>query len=848
MGIELLFPFLASLFVMLGLRHMDQSNSQTGQIRLYAQKLMEELHQTALAKAQILKDARIDLEVLIKQSRKQNEETSELLGHVKSYWEDLKTGREELDRLQHEIQWMSKTAENLQKQKKELESGVTYLQNHKDEIHSISNDLDLLREEAESVLIAFQEKLNYRSDEILTSLSGKLGELEKLMMAKTDSIDKSIDDFSSYSKEKLETIAENLIEETLERAERGKKELQTFLNSFKTLEEEVDHKTQKFEDLAITLSEKTDQFERQLEERADLTFQSLESKLSRTEKDIHNKLKEYYSTLEESKSKTESDLDFFMKDLRSETRKTFEDEVFRVHTEKSTEILNTIQEAETKAQELQKLISIKLQETDLYLEEWKQAFHKSADQAFDHLESKSELLYEESKERNKDLENAITQNWIVFQKSKEELEAEWTNLRDKATSELKNKAEAFLSLQEEQLKNLNGIMDEKISSQVLGYFDTGKTTISDLETKIKNHITDQRKQLENLLKESKQNSKLMLSEFQSGLQEEITGVEDSYKLMIQNAETEIEKTKETLDQWKSEVDQLLKDSMDSKKFDLSEMDNRIRSLSERWSNFQIEIEPTLNKTQDLIELKNEVVSSMEALRNEKINIEETLKSISQIDEKKDELAEIQSMFDSRKQEMQSVLEEISFLESEIQNSKSIQSQIGDKLISMERELLKIESREEDLQTSLQDKESRIESLSSYEKSFIDADAKFEKIEGLLLDLSEKHKQVVQLQKRMDEIKGSSQEIKDDLESLLGEADQTFERLSGFLDVVQNQTYAINHSESRKKSSSSDSLIQRKKNTILSLYHNYNWPPDAISEKLNIEKSLVDSILAEKRNV
>lgn len=228
MGFELLIPFLGSLLVVMGLRQLDKANSHTGHLRNFTQKLMEELHKTALSKVQTLKDVRTDLELLIKQSRKQNEDTQALLGHVQSYWEDMQSGKAELDQLRGEIQWMGKTAENLQKQKRDLENGIVYLQNHKEEIISISQDLTTLREEAESILTAFSEKLNIRSDELLNSLAHKISEMEKLLKTKTEGIDRSIEEFSQFSKDKLETIAENLIEETLERAERGKKNSKVF--------------------------------------------------------------------------------------------------------------------------------------------------------------------------------------------------------------------------------------------------------------------------------------------------------------------------------------------------------------------------------------------------------------------------------------------------------------------------------------------------------------------------------------------------------------------------------------------------------------------------------------------
>ena len=48
MGIEILIPFIASIAVTIGLRRLDKSNTKLSQIKRYAGKLSEEIHQTAL--------------------------------------------------------------------------------------------------------------------------------------------------------------------------------------------------------------------------------------------------------------------------------------------------------------------------------------------------------------------------------------------------------------------------------------------------------------------------------------------------------------------------------------------------------------------------------------------------------------------------------------------------------------------------------------------------------------------------------------------------------------------------------------------------------------------------------
>lgn len=110
----------------------------------------------------------------------------------------------------------------------------------------------------------------------------------------------------------------------------------------------------------------------------------------------------------------------------------------------------------------------------------------------------------------------------------------------------------------------------------------------------------------------------------------------------------------------------------------------------------------------------------------------------------------------------------------------------------------------------------------------------------MVDLSERHKQISTLQHRMEDLKSGAVVVKEDLEGLLSEADDKFEKLSGFLDAVGAVTDPPQAGKS--KDSSKDHLIQRKKATVLNLYHNFQWSAETIAEKLNLETGLVNTIL------
>jgi len=74
MGLELLFPFLASVGITILLRRMDKSNYKLSQIKRYTGKLQDELQEIAMEKIQSVKDSGIELEISLKQTRKLSEE------------------------------------------------------------------------------------------------------------------------------------------------------------------------------------------------------------------------------------------------------------------------------------------------------------------------------------------------------------------------------------------------------------------------------------------------------------------------------------------------------------------------------------------------------------------------------------------------------------------------------------------------------------------------------------------------------------------------------------------------------------------------------------------------------
>jgi DNA repair exonuclease SbcCD ATPase subunit len=181
------------------------------------------------------------------------------------------------------------------------------------------------------------------------------------------------------------------------------------------------------------------------------------------------------------------------------------------------------------------------------------------------------------------------------------------------------------------------------------------------------------------------------------------------------------------------------------------------------------------------------------------------------------------------------------IDGEFDSSEEIKNRIS----ILDREISVIEARERELSESIQKADERAKHLMDREKDILTVESRFGKIENLIGDLSERHRQALTLQKRIEELRHDSQISKEELEGLISEADEKFEKLSAFLDVVQNSMTTLPAIKS-SKNPSNDPILERKKNTVLSLYEKHHWSPDSISDKLGIEKSLVDTILASRK--
>lgn len=1075
MGLEVfLLPFLASVAVTIGLRRLDKSNTKLSQLKRYASKLTDEIDGVALQKIQLVKDAGIDLDILVKQSRKVAEDIQSLSSESRDLFEKIRASKDYLSSLSGEMEQIQDLSTQVRREKQYMEEGLSQINSHKRELREVSEDMEALHNESISMLDTFQNKLNLRSDEILQSVAQKMVELESLLETKSDFLDNSLSKIAETAREKLLSHADVMVGETAGRLDHARKEMDLLLESMKYAQGDLDVRLTKFEDTSSLLSDKVDKFDERLEEKYQRASGKLDEKVNLLEKKIqerfdsifdqvtHTKdsfmkglsqetdaikreiedlsletlskrddiinetrrqadginqtiiqfqekyleaenkllrqadirkqelireieafseefhriseeLKEEASSLKKSALQELKDFDRELDSVRTNQETVIKTSLFELRKEleermnsdfklQKSEMESDLEIVQSQIKNLNESITAQTKDVDEYVEELKSALRESAHEILETAEEKAkeseEIVTEKIRIANANLEQFVSkwedelgkiredQNYSIerlqdrlkeihiegadllgefqnqFQKAKANLDMAAESKTKESISRLEEEAklarseverilkhleesgESFFNLQEEKMDRLNETIDSKISHQLTKLLDKGNVQLGQLEEKISNHLNTVKRNLDESIKRSKDESKKQIETYQRDY-------EKSFKEIAKESQDFLKESLDRFQDLKQEIKNGLEDLNDTKEETLSSFQSEMETLKEDILTLSSELETvkehsdlfasakqiadesnraveeisealrSLEKNRPDIDLYQSAISEFSELRKEIANELETLKEaqfqtedidkqiqilasnlvhvsetmegfeqslseVSSIETRVTKLtaeqSKIESFLSSLQESQDSVFHLVENLEGQKHNARELQARLD----ILDREIEVVEAREKELTETIRQAENRTSFLVEREAQIDSVERKFDKIEELLGDLSDRHRQILTLQKRLEDLKESSRETKDDLESLLGEADETFEKLSEFLDIVQGAMQNPVPTGKSDRKVSGNPLVERKRATIQSLHDNYQWSSEAISEKLNIEKSLVDSILGVRK--
>ncbi|PJZ56669.1 SpiroCoCo family coiled-coil protein [Leptospira barantonii] len=1134
MGIELLLPFIASVGITILLRRLDKSNYKLSQIKRFTGKVQDELNDIALEKIQFVKDAGIDLEISLKQTRKLANDVHALNEESRQLLDSIKTNRDFLDSVARDLKEVVQLSSDIREESNAIQQGLLRMESGKKEIQLLDQKILDLRSEAEAILEVFTDKVNLRSDELLQSLASKIVELEELLEIKNDKIDQGLNSIAANYRDSLDAHSNSLMRDSVGRIEQLRSEISSLFETIRNKEEDLDLRSEKLQTVFLTISDKLERLDSRVEEKAEAADRKLEEMARLAEKSAQEKLdrileqvthsKEAFingvklevdsirreiegmsletmtrrdEILNETRRQAESinesiqffqekyleaenkllrqadarksellrqidtfeeefnrissnlrtDADGLKKDISmglrefhsaldsaredakektihgiSNLKEEFDLELSKLHSERSTLIQQDLEAVRQSIVTLDKQISSRIKDVDSYLGDLQSAMESSAGDLMSQVEEKIDLLSgtvdEEVRKIDQRFENlsryweeelgnirlnaqdqmgrlqeklgdvhvegkglleefkneyAVQKDKIeefvsryktnfqkegdsvserlgdslrnikedgneilqtlreefsgtidkmeqIVKKNEKVLEIHAEKIRNSVESNLENagkdaervldrlrdSAEDFFEKQEEKISRLNGTIDAKISKQLTSLMDKGQLQLGQLEERISKYILDVKKNLEDSLKASRKDSDDQMKGFQKQLQNQLREMEAASEEFLRSGKEEFKGSMEEYRELQLDLKRDLEEIANAKKnliaeiqeesenlrSSVEEITDKMEELGEKAELFHKASEvvdktdsyiqtmeellsradertPLLNeleqKLDELQNLKHSLVNetedlklrldslasikdSSDSLRNEFEELqrrssdwEDTFTRLLEAGEKALEMEETFGDLTERLESLESVRGEVKGLFEETDAHKEAAKGLTNKLYSLQNDVEILEAREKEIAETVRKTDDRIESLFRKKEEIRSVEAKFEKIEDLMVDLSERHKQISTLQHRMEDLKAGAIVVKEDLEGLLGEADDKFEKLSGFLDAVGAVTEG-SPSSSKSKDSSKDHLIQRKKATVLNLYHNFQWPAETIAEKLNLETGLVNTIL------
>lgn len=473
-------------------------------------------------------------------------------------------------------------------------------------------------------------------------------------------------------------------------------------------------------------------------------------------------------------------------------------------------------------------------------------------------------IREEIENKMQIVEDQIRETSRIKQKIEEITEKSIKEIKEKENEliqSLEKKAYKFMEEQDEKLGRLNQTIDEKISRQLTLLIDKGQLQIEELEKRTTSTI---RKSMENMQKDLLQirneiaNHKAeILNEVEKVrlLKDEIYKEiqEDSHRIrrfeeklsLVDSAEEFILK----FDQGIEILTKKLNEIQQSKK-ELDEFLQKLASVN----SIRVKIEEEVRMLNERKALLDSVENRFSSLSDKIQEVEVKLVSIESADKISEKIEQRLMKFEEYRKVFEEFFKDLTERKKYIENSlrmiekarkDAIESGENAKKLIQKLELFEI--RKDALQEDLENLEKKVAELKGIDIKFKEIEARFEQIDVLMTDLEKKQSQINIMSKRLSEISDKGGYIKQELESLVSEATEKMDKLSAFYETVdkmlQEAEKAIKEKEPKDKTKRSNVLDEWKKEGILTLYLKHKWEPELIAERLNLDISLVRSVIA-----
>lgn len=881
--------FLGSVAFAILLRRMDTPALKLNQMRRQGELQTEKLDETAQKQIQAIRDATIDFEMMIRQSRRLKEEMSQDLNAYQERLAVLRQDRDLLESISGELSHVAGSAKSVASQVDRLDAGLQRLAYAQEEIGTIRHGLD--------DLASIAERKSHEADMRLNELMGRLlQEAESNTRLLTDQTHSNVQNLRDEYQDVSYKIEEQF------------KQAQVLSDRVSSLNMRLD---EKWNQDASRLDEKFTSQERALLDRmssieSGLTgiraaaVEALQTDLSRIRRDLDSFNLESISRRDEILSETRRMIDSVTERINDfdEMHLNAEQKLARISEEQKTQLKERL---ETLTKEWNHLEEKRLggveqrikgieAEFDRLRSDQAANLEKETHQAVEQVRAEAGeaagllrdarileeehlsrikqdilTLREEFQERARKIDTSLLEAGRIrarVEEFGERTRDEILSSSNEIIRDMEKKAERFLDEQDEKLGRINQTIDDKISRQIVHLVDRGQFQLEELEKRTADAIKDAQERMREQIERARDDFRRMRDEVTREM-EVVTAMRDD---VISEVEREKSKMKgisdkldvlgraETLATRLDETVEILTSRLklaeeENKKLD-EYVDNfeavRIgrRELEAELRNLQLQ-KDRIEETQRMIGAIHEQSREIKERYGELENSEEIA---DRLEERMNSLVEMQADFEKSYAE---IAEKKKLLEQTIRLMENSKKQAAEAKQSAEALLSRVdraEFRQNEVDKHVEGMEVRVVKLNKLEKDIDKVESRFMQMEGLMTDLEEKQKQIGSMFRKMEEIQTHGDDMKTELESTITEADEKMEKLTAFYQTVErlveeNMDKAVEGGgrEGRKSKKRAGAEAIRRE-SILSLHLNHKWDADLIADRLKMDAATVRAII------
>lgn len=882
--------FLGSAGFALLLRRLDTPSIKLNQMRRQGELQTEKLDGTAQRQIQAIRDATIDFEMMVRQSRRLKEEMAQDLSAYQERLAVLREDRALLESISGELSQVAGSARSVASQVDRLDAGL--------------------------------QRLAYAQEEIAT-IRGGLDDLSSIAERKSQEADLRLNDLMSRILQEAESSMRLLTDQTHASVQNLKDEYQD--TSFKIEEQfkQAQVLSDRISSLNMRLDEKWNQDASRLDEKFAAQERSLLDRLSSIESGLTGIRAAAVEALQTDLSRMRRELDSFnlesisrRDEILSESRRMIDsvneriDEFDEMHLNAEQKLARIAEQQKTQLKERldaltkqwddmegKRLASVENRikgienEFEKIRADQVTSLEKEVHQAVEQVRSEAGeasallrdarimeeehlsrikqdilALREEFQEKTRKIDSSLLEAGRI--RSRVEEFGERTRDEILASSNeiirgMEKKAERFLEEQDEKLGRINQTIDDKISRQIVHLVDRGQFQLEELEKRTQDAIKDAQERMREQIDRARDDFRRM--------RDEVTREMEVVSAMRDDVLSEVEREKSRMKGISDKLDVLGRAETLAVRLDetVEILTNRLRlaeeenkKLDEYVENFEAvrngrrEMEAELRSLQLQKDRIDETQRMIAAIHEQSKEIKERYGELEnseeiadRLEERMNTLVEMQADFEKSYSE---IAEKKKLLEQTIrvmENSKKQAVEARQAAEALVARVDRAEFRQNEVDKHVEGMEVRVVKLGKLEKDIEKVESRFMQMEGLMTDLEEKQKQIGSMFRKIEEIQEHGEEIKTELESTVTEADEKMERLTAFFQTVEriveenlDRTNEAGTSREGRKSKKRAGAEAIRRESILSLHLNHKWDADLIADRLKMDAATVRAII------